>query len=190
MVSHPDEYYRDKPPAMTETLLRSGYYLRPLNAVDELALCMASRGWVLEANRRYAEAAWAFAQACRLAAAEPMYPRAAACCVGRWMRESFNAGRPKHRRISCDGMYQIQDLYMDPRKLLRPEHVSLALSVQGRYFQILGKSNAASRLFGEARRWLPGNTIRPHGLDAPVLLASAGDDVHGSRAPSGISNPL
>jgi hypothetical protein len=43
MISDPDEKYRDTPFPMPETLIRSGYYLRPFTAVDELALCLVSR---------------------------------------------------------------------------------------------------------------------------------------------------
>jgi hypothetical protein len=46
MVSHPDEYYRDTPEPIPEAFLRSGCYLRPLTATEELAFCMMSRGWV------------------------------------------------------------------------------------------------------------------------------------------------
>ncbi len=180
MVSHSDDHYREWPIRMTETLVRSGYYLRPFSVVDELALCMVSRGWALEASHRFAEATLAHAHACRLAPTEPMYPRAAACCLGRWMRETYNAGKHKEQQIKCDSMYQIQDLYMDPRRILPAQHVAMALAVQGRYFEILGKATIASRLFGESQRWHSNYGLRLGG--SPRAKVCLGGDANAKKS--------
>jgi len=150
MVSHSDDYYRDRPVPMPDSILRSGYYMRPLDIVDELALCMVSRGWVLEAHHQYPQAALAHAHACRLAPTEPNYPRVAARCVSRWMRCAYNANVSEQFRISCKGEYQYSDLYLDPQRLLPAEHVPLALTIMGRFYETHDKRDLAAAIYDAA----------------------------------------
>lgn len=167
MTSPPDEHYRDHPPAMTDYLLQSGCYLRPLSPVDELALCLVSRGWVLEAHGRFAEAGFAYAHALRLAPTEPMYPRIAARCVGRWMRESYNESVSESHRISCKDSYQFQDLFLDPQRLLPPQHIPVALIILARYYQFAGKPEQAAAIYGAAKVHRPGKRDNERPMNGP-----------------------
>jgi hypothetical protein len=161
MVSHPDTYYRDRPPVIPEALLQSGSYLRPLTAAEELALCLVSRGWVLEAHGRYAEAAWAHEHACRLAPTEPMYPRIAARCVGRWMREVYNARVPEPQRIRSEGLYRHDDLLLDPRTLFVGEHLQLASAILARYLQIQIKATPVDVQLLDSQPLILGPAVPP-----------------------------
>jgi hypothetical protein len=79
-----------------------------------------------------------------------MYPRKAAFCVGRWMRESYNAGVPEKHRIPCKDQYQNQDLYLDPQRLLPQQHVPLALTILARYYEVTGKTEEGAAIYHAA----------------------------------------
>lgn len=70
MNSYSDDHYRDWPHPMSDLQTRSGCYLRPMTPAEELALCIVSRTWVLEANHRFAEATDAYLRATSLWPAE------------------------------------------------------------------------------------------------------------------------
>ncbi len=69
----PDDYYKTWPVRMTPQEIASGRYLRSLTPSEELAMFLANRGHCLLDNSRNAEAQIAYAQASRLAPAEPSY---------------------------------------------------------------------------------------------------------------------
>jgi len=171
MITHPEEYYRTWPIPMTEAQSRSGYYLRPFTPKDELALCLVSRAWVLETHRRYGEALEAYLLACVSASEEPMYPRLAARCAGRWLRETYNKGKPSEQQIRWKSLGDIHDLELDPRDILAPEDVSLVLSVLGRYYELIGREGVAAAMYGESVRWSgfhPGCVIRLERIAARI----------------------
>ncbi len=69
---HPDEYYRNWPYPITDREIAQGYYLKPLNAREELATFLSIRGHVLFENERYDQALHAFTVAQRLAPHDPL----------------------------------------------------------------------------------------------------------------------
>jgi tetratricopeptide (TPR) repeat protein len=174
MITHPEEYFRTWPIPMTEAQSRSGYYLRAFTPKDELALCLVSRAWVLETHRRYGEALEAYLLACVAAPEEPMYPRLAGRCAGKWLRETYNRGKPSDQHIRRKNVGDIHDPELDPRDILEPADVSLALSVLGRYYEVIGRDGVAAAMYGEAVRWsgfYPGCLIRLARIAARIAYA-------------------
>ncbi len=66
-----DDEYKAWPYRLTESEVSGDWYLRSLTADEERGLFMLQRGYCLEANGRLAEAAEAYAEACRLAPKSP-----------------------------------------------------------------------------------------------------------------------
>ena len=67
LSTHPDDYYKKWPFAITEEEIASAQYLKSLEPAEELAVFMVTRACCLESNGKWSEATEAMAVAHRLA---------------------------------------------------------------------------------------------------------------------------
>jgi len=67
MNAHPDSYYRRWPHPISEEEIDRGEYLRSLDPLEEVALCLATRGYCLEDTGKLDEAREVYAKAAELA---------------------------------------------------------------------------------------------------------------------------
>ena len=69
---HPDSYYRKWPHPISDTELKQGWYLKPLNPAEELAVFLQNRACCLIDNGRFKEAKLAFTRSYQLAPQNPL----------------------------------------------------------------------------------------------------------------------
>jgi hypothetical protein len=150
MVIHSDEHYANLPRPMIEAARRTGCYCRPLTPAEELALCLFSRAWILEAHHQYAEAAYWLMHALRFSPDDLLYVCRAARCVGLWLKQTYNAGKPRESWITTPALVHSPEL--DPR-ILPAEHVSLAACMLARWHEMDQRNNVALGLYQAAGQW-------------------------------------
>lgn len=73
-ADHPDSYYQNWPVRITNAELKQGWYLKPLNPAEELAVFLQNRAYCLFDNNRFREARTAFTESYRLAPQNPLGP--------------------------------------------------------------------------------------------------------------------
>jgi tetratricopeptide (TPR) repeat protein len=169
MVMHDDAYYRERGRTYFADEADNGYYLQSLTPEDDLALCLFSRAWVLEAHRRYVEALPVFARCLELAPTEPMYARRAAEMVGYLLDVQFD-GDPRFQHLIEPGKpFRIVDYRHDPRKLISdPGQAAMALFILGHWHDLNGRSVAAVPLLSEAHRLEPANDLYAHHFEGAM----------------------
>ena len=142
-----DEHFRNTPSPMRQVDIESGYYLRNLTPVDETALFLFSRAWVLVDHQRFEEALPAWARCCFLAPTEPMYPRRA-------FEATFDLlhvrkfGEPAPR--GPDRKPLTDPDFGDLRKLLPPRELAMFLSIQAHFHEVRGEIGNAIQSYRQA----------------------------------------
>ena len=169
MVTFDDEHYRHWPHEMHPYQTECGYYLRSLSAVDELALFLISRAWVLEAHQRYAEALPFMAKCLELAPNEPEYARRSAFAVG-YLLDVFHGQKPRRARGGIPGeTLRVYDYRHDPRKVIPdPAQAAMALFILGHWQDINGQAQTSIQFFSEAHRLQPDNSYYASRLDQAI----------------------
>jgi len=81
MNNFPDEHYRKWPHPISQAEVDRGAYLRSLLPAEDLAVCLASRAYVLEANGDIVGAGKLYARAAELDPRDDMLPRLASQAI-------------------------------------------------------------------------------------------------------------
>ncbi|MGB7157989.1 MAG: hypothetical protein WBD40_07970 [Tepidisphaeraceae bacterium] len=188
---HPDERYAQWPFPLPDFARNSGAYLRSLTPAEEFALFISTRGWVLSAHRRYAEALPCCITASVYAPKDPFYPRLTARMVGGWLRALYekNPASLNNAHFRPDPE-RIHDFAHDPRDLLPPEQAVLALTALGRYYEIKNGEGVALSMYAAAHRMHPTHPGLAANFHRAVrTIASLPVDLRPSMTPSLPSAP-